>query len=477
MTVTTNDGLIQMTATGGETTVDFDFLIYAKTDLTLYETDLTGAISTLVLNTDYTIADSELNDPAGGEIVLDAGQYPSGATAGHVFTVESNIPSTRSADFQQGGDFFAATLNRDIDRLTRITQQLKRDLSRSARLRIDSLLTSVTFTEDPVDGFALVWDGVNGNIANGLSLADITTATATATGAAATATTQAATATTQAGIATTQAGIATTKAAEAVAAAASIDLPTLGAAHTVLQVNTAGNDLEYALIDVNNLKSDFINDATTGTIDSADYVLFSDVTASNVTRKDTVANLLALASGGGWVPIKTVTAANDATIDFVNGTGGVVLDGTYKAYAFVLSSVIPATDSEAFWVRTSTNGGVSYDSGGSDYKSQQFHQNASGTITAAYTSGASSVILTPIDAGNDTGETLNICMFFYNPASTTLYKNMDASVVYVRDDGTLVTAKVTGYRNATTDIDAVRFLFSSGNISTGTFTLYGLASA
>lgn len=166
MTATTNDGFTQTTATGGETTIDFDFLIYGKDDIAFYETDLSGVITLLVRGTDYSIADSELNDPTGGEIVLDPGQYPSGATAGHKFTCISDIGETRAADFQQGGDFFAQTLNTNLDRLTRVTQQLRRDVDKAARLKVDSLVASVTFTDDPQDGYGIVWDGVLGNFRN-----------------------------------------------------------------------------------------------------------------------------------------------------------------------------------------------------------------------------------------------------------------------------------------------------------------------
>lgn len=180
MTATTNDGFTQTTATGGETTIDFDFLIYGKDDIAFYETDTDGVITLLVRGTDYSIADAELLDPTGGEIVLDVGQYPAGATAGHKFTCISDIAETRSSDFQQGGDFFAQTLNTNLDRLTRVTQQLRRDVDRSARLKVDSLISSVTFTDDPQDGYGVVWDGVLGNFRNtAASLAVLETNAAT----------------------------------------------------------------------------------------------------------------------------------------------------------------------------------------------------------------------------------------------------------------------------------------------------------
>jgi hypothetical protein len=166
MTATLNDGFTQTTATGGETTIDFDFLIYGKDDIAFYETDLSGVITLLVRGTDYSIADAELLDPSGGEIVLDVGVYPTGATAGHKFTCISDIAETRSSDFQQGGDFFAQTLNTNLDRLTRVTQQLRRDVDKKAGLPVDSTLAGITFTDAPQDGYGVIWDGVLGNFRN-----------------------------------------------------------------------------------------------------------------------------------------------------------------------------------------------------------------------------------------------------------------------------------------------------------------------
>jgi hypothetical protein len=84
----------------------------------------------------------------------------------------------------------------------------------------------------------------------------------------------------------------------------------------------------------------------------------------------------------GWVPIKTVTASASATVDFVNGSGGVVLDGTYKTYALVISGLIPSSDGVQLWMRTSTNGGSSYDNGASNYYGRRTNNIMSGAYNA-----------------------------------------------------------------------------------------------
>lgn len=123
MTVLANDSQISITAVGGETSLDFDFLIYAASDLLVVKRSTSGTLTTLALTTDYTVPNGSLNDPDGGTINL-----VSAATAGEVYTLAADIPESRSANYQQAGDLRAATVNADFDKLVRITQQLRRDV-------------------------------------------------------------------------------------------------------------------------------------------------------------------------------------------------------------------------------------------------------------------------------------------------------------------------------------------------------------
>ena len=43
--------------------------------------------------------------------------------------------------------------------------------------------------------------------------------------------------------------------------------------------------------------------------------------------------------------IKKLTASSSATLSFVDGSDGVVLDDTYKEYVFTFNNIHPATDS------------------------------------------------------------------------------------------------------------------------------------
>lgn len=169
-----NDGKTRNVMTGGETTADFDFPIFAATHLNVYETDTSGTITLLVKDTDYTVPAGSVNQQAGGTINLDSTVYPSGATAGHVFTIFQAAPEARTSDFNQAGDFFADTLNQELDLVTQQIQQLRRDLNRAPLAPFDTTLTSLSIP-DPEDGKLLSWNGTSGAIGN-TAFGDISTA-------------------------------------------------------------------------------------------------------------------------------------------------------------------------------------------------------------------------------------------------------------------------------------------------------------
>lgn len=153
------DGFVSITAVGGETNLDFDFPIFAKAHLRIVRTR-SGTSTTLALNTDYTIADGELNQESGGTAVL-----VTPAIAADVYTLLLDVPEERTSDFNQAGDFLAETLNRELDLQTQMIQALRRDTDKSARLPETSTLTSLTLAT-PEASKLIGWNSTATGLAN-----------------------------------------------------------------------------------------------------------------------------------------------------------------------------------------------------------------------------------------------------------------------------------------------------------------------
>lgn len=164
--INANDAYIQHVATGGETAFSYDFPIFEETHIDVYETTAAGVTTLLVKDTDYTVV-GENTQPGSGtlEIQLDSGVYPSGATATHKFTILQDAPEERTTDFNQAGDFFANTLNQELDQITQQTQQLRRDVDRSATLPVEVNLSSIELPS-PSAGKAIGWNAAETNLEN-----------------------------------------------------------------------------------------------------------------------------------------------------------------------------------------------------------------------------------------------------------------------------------------------------------------------
>lgn len=104
---------IQYTATAGQTVFVYPFPIFDAGDIVVEQN---GTV--LTLSTDYTVSGVAAED--GGDITL-----TSGASSGDIMTIYRDMALNRLIDYQQNGDFLAANVNRDFDRLWLSLQQLQ----------------------------------------------------------------------------------------------------------------------------------------------------------------------------------------------------------------------------------------------------------------------------------------------------------------------------------------------------------------
>ncbi len=206
---------------------------------------------------------------------------------------------------------------------------------------------------------------------------------------------------------------------------------------------------------------------STASIATGDYVIFQDISASNVTKKDTIANVLALATPSGLVLLQTQTASSSPTIDFTS----IYITSTYKEYILDYINVVPQNDDVQTYIRFSQ--AASFLSGGSDYTYSCAQvvvatQSGAGTTTDRIQIGSNGV-------GNASGESTSGRIILCDPTQSGVNKTILISSGHTLADGTLQKTEAIGKLVVNTSaIDGIRFLFSSGNITSGIFKLYGV---
>jgi len=194
------------------------------------------------------------------------------------------------------------------------------------------------------------------------------------------------------------------------------------------------------------------------------------------------AGSMASGFGGSMVFIKKLTASSSATLSFVDGSDGVVLDDTYKEYVFTFNNIHPATDGAFFTFNGSIDSGSNYNVAKTTTYFRANHKEDGSGGTLGYRTGddlAQSTDFQKVDRG---GTNLNdSCsagyLHLFNPSSTTFVKHFIAETNVMNDSGGpgVPHGFMAGYANTTSAVDAIRFQMDSGNIDAGDICLYGIA--
>jgi hypothetical protein len=211
---------------------------------------------------------------------------------------------------------------------------------------------------------------------------------------------------------------------------------------------------------------------TTSTIDgAATLVLPPNKTAKIVS--DGTNYFVASNSSSGWELLSTQTASASSTIDFTS-----FIDSTYNNYVFVFDSVIPATDNALLYLRVSI--ASSFQSGATDYGWGNKVYDIGGGSVGQFTDASDSEIHLCGDTGangvgNGTGESASGTITLPNPSSTAVDKLLYYKTVWESATGTPSNIDGVGYYlTSQAAVDGLQFFFSSGNIASGTFKMYGV---
>ena len=177
--------------------------------------------------------------------------------------------------------------------------------------------------------------------------------------------------------------------------------------------------------------------------------------------------------------IKEQTASSSATISFVDGSGGVVLDSTYPIYKFEFININAGTNDTRLELKGSTNTGSSYGITKTTTAFQVSHgENDSYTAFAYVTSSDLAQSTSPqriLNQGMSNDADANVCgeMFLFAPSNTTFVKHFIIRTIQNDKNPGANDSFIAGYFNTTSAIDAIQFAQSSGNFD-GTIKLYGI---
>lgn len=175
----------------------------------------------------------------------------------------------------------------------------------------------------------------------------------------------------------------------------------------------------------------------------------------------------------GLVLLTSGTVSSAATLDIA-----LTSYTSYRGFKLMLSGFLPATDDVQLRVRFSTDGGSNYDAGSGNYRYGVYGGVGSGTNLASYTQTSEHIAISGSTAtgsgvGNASTEGWNGAVELLNLTSASLYSRLTVSATYINDAGDPVWCFGGGARMTAQDTDAIRVLFSSGNIASGKYALYG----
>lgn len=177
------------------------------------------------------------------------------------------------------------------------------------------------------------------------------------------------------------------------------------------------------------------------------------------------------ASSGALTLLSTLTASNSATIDME------AFSSTYDNYFLIVKGVRPATTGTTLRCQFKLSG--AYDTSGS----YRFHAHASNVFNSTYASfNGSSITSIQISSALDNSQaesTFGCVMNILDVNETSFYRGVTWNGLTINNSSNNTTvANGIGSNNGTTSaLTGIRFLMSAGDISVGTFQLYGIAKS
>ena len=299
ITISDTTPRVQYTATAGQTSFAVNFEFFANTDLKVYNgTTLLTYEASPSGATKYSVTGAGVS--GGGSITLGS----PGATVNDKITIYRDMSIARSTDFPTSGAFQVESLNEELDKLTTMIQQVKRDLKYSPKAATTTANTyNLTFPELVADKILSVNSSGNAlefsqSITNVNTVAGIASNITTVSGIAANVTT----------VAGVHANVTTV-------------------ANNIASVNTVATDIAKVITVANDL-NETVSEIETAALDLQETTSEIDVVAGAITNVNNVGNDIANvnAVAGKATEIGLLGVSSVITDMGLLGTSAVVTD-------------------------------------------------------------------------------------------------------------------------------------------------------
>ena len=204
-----------------------------------------------------------------------------------------------------------------------------------------------------------------------------------------------------------------------------------------------------------------------------------------ISNGTTIFDAGAMSLGGSMVFIKKLTASSSATLSFVDGASGVVLDNTYKEYLFTFKNIHMETDAAegpGFQADTGTNTNFNQQITSTFIKAQLRQDDVVSGLgydtSSDQANGTNFQRLAFNMDGSQASDNFCGTLRIFNPSSNTFVKHFISDCQYTHDgDGDeqySFQTFVSGYFNQTSPLTRFQFKMESGDIDAGDICLYGI---
>ncbi len=164
--------------------------------------------------------------------------------------------------------------------------------------------------------------------------------------------------------------------------------------------------------------------------------------------------------------ISTQTASNSASLSFTSG-----ITSNFTMYLVKVRKLVPATTNTSLLLTFSVDGGANYLS--ANYLWGNLTYTTGTRRTYNRSASDSSINLTSTISSTSTRD-LNADIVLYDLSSSTYCAKCTCSSVCYNNGSNCQGVVGGGMNSGTTAVNAIKFAMSSGNITSGTITLYGI---